>query len=441
MEFNRYSFERTEQTVFKQQSPPGDFWLRLDNAAKIYPAVKNRELTSVFRISVELKERVKAKPFLEAIMAIENRFPYFKVKLKPGFFWYYLEFENLTTQVKAEGDVPCRAFNKNELMYRVLAKDNRISVEFSHILTDGTGAFEFLKSLLLTYFEKCCIPLPEELAFHRGSEPAAQEEYEDAFNRYFEKSKSPYIKVPKAFQVNFPLKPRPRFSVLIAIIPLDQIAAKAKAYQVSITEYLVAVYLYALQAIYNGLTPLAKRRSYKMVRIEVPINLRKMYLTKTMRNFTLYVMPEMDLRLGHYTFEEIIKTVYHQMQLETDKKLINKMISRNVSGEKNPFIRGVPLFLKSIILSRLLSLGTSAYSGVITNLGKVNLTPEMNKLIDRFVFIPPPPNKILKVNCGVVGFDNKLVMSFGNITTSKELEQHFFSFLTQQGIPVKIENY
>ncbi|KAA5538966.1 hypothetical protein F0145_25285 [Adhaeribacter rhizoryzae] len=415
--------------------------MRLDNAAKIYPAVKNRELTSVFRISVELKERVKAKPFLEAIMAIENRFPYFKVKLKPGFFWYYLEFENLTTQVKAEGDVPCRAFNKNELMYRVLAKDNRISVEFSHILTDGTGAFEFLKSLLLTYFEKCCIPLPEELAFHRGSEPAAQEEYEDAFNRYFEKSKSPYIKVPKAFQVNFPLKPRPRFSVLIAIIPLDQIAAKAKAYQVSITEYLVAVYLYALQAIYNGLTPLAKRRSYKMVRIEVPINLRKMYLTKTMRNFTLYVMPEMDLRLGHYTFEEIIKTVYHQMQLETDKKLINKMISRNVSGEKNPFIRGVPLFLKSIILSRLLSLGTSAYSGVITNLGKVNLTPEMNKLIDRFVFIPPPPNKILKVNCGVVGFDNKLVMSFGNITTSKELEQHFFSFLTQQGIPVKIENY
>src|SRR5678816_25502 len=68
-----------------------DFWLRLDNAAKIYPAIKDKELTSVFRVAVELKERVKAKQFLEAVHAIENRFPYYKVILKAGFFWYYLE--------------------------------------------------------------------------------------------------------------------------------------------------------------------------------------------------------------------------------------------------------------------------------------------------------------------------------------------------------------
>ena len=39
----------------------GDFWLRLDNAAKIYPAIRDRELTAVFRISVQLKERIKVK--------------------------------------------------------------------------------------------------------------------------------------------------------------------------------------------------------------------------------------------------------------------------------------------------------------------------------------------------------------------------------------------
>ena len=117
------------------------------------------------------------------------------------------------------------------------------------------------------------------------------------------------------------------------------------------------------------------------------------------------------------------------------------MISRNVASEKNPFIRSIPLILKSIVLAKLYTSATRGYSGVITNLGKVNLTPEMNSLIERFVFIPPPPNKVLKVNCGAVGFDNKLVLSFGNITTSNEMEQHFFTFLTSQGIPVKIENY
>ena len=54
-----------------------------------------------------------------------------------------------------------------------------------------------------------------------------------------------------------------------------------------------------------------------------------------MRNFSLFVLPEIDLRLGQYTFDEIIKIVHHRMKLETDEKLINKIISRNVGSEKN----------------------------------------------------------------------------------------------------------
>lgn len=422
------------------KSSYSDFWLRLDNAAKIYPAIKDRELTSVFRVSAELKERIKARKLVEAVHVLENRFPYYKVRLEAGFFWYYLEHANLPITVKADKDIPCRAFNKKELMFRIVVKENRLSVEFSHILTDGTGAFEFLKSLLSAYFERCGVDLPAGLPDNPPDKPIP-EEYEDAYQRYFKKSPAPLIKGPKAFHLRFPLSPKPRFSVLTGIIPLDEIIKKAKTYEVSLTEYLIAVYLFALQDIYNRMPGFGKKRSRKTVRIEVPVNLRKMYPSKTMRNFTLYVLPWIDLRLGYYTFEEIVKTVYHQMQLETDKKLINKMISRNVSGEKNLFLRSVPLFIKSLVLSRLYSLGTSQYSGVITNLGKVSFTPRINQLINRFVFIPPPPNKTLKANCGVVGFDNKLVISFGSITTSKELERCFFTFITGQGIPVKIEKY
>jgi NRPS condensation-like uncharacterized protein len=223
-----------------------------------------------------------------------------------------------------------------------------------------------------------------------------------------------------------------------AIVPLDIVIKKAKEAEVSLTEYLTAVYLYALQEIYNELSPFRKRRSHKTIRIEVPVNLRRLYHSKTMRNFSLYVMPGLDLRLGSYSFEEIVKTVYHLMQLETDRKLIGKMISRNVGGERNPFIRGLPLFIKSFVLSKLYALGTRQYSGVVTNLGKINFSSELNGLIQKFTFIPPPPNRILKVNCGAVGFDNQLVLSFGNITVSKELERRFFKFLVVQGIPVKL---
>lgn len=418
-------------------APITDFWLRLDNAAKIYPAIRDKELTSVFRISAELKERVRIKPFMEAIQEVERRFPYYKVALKSGFFWYYLEYRDAPIPVEPDVEMPCRSFENREIMFRVLVVKNKVSVEFSHILTDGTGAFEFLKTLLLVYFDNCCFSLSDKVKFYNPGETPSKEEFEDAYSRYFKKIDAKHINVPGAFHLPFALKDKPRFDVLTALLPLDAIMKKSKAHGVSLTVYLTAVYLYSLQQIYNQQSLLKKKITRKILRIEVPLNLRKIYPSRTMRNFSLYVLPEIDLRLGAYSFEEIVKTVYHQMQLETDQKLINKMISRNVGGERNPILKRIPLFIKSLFLSKLYTIGTKQYSGVVTNLGKIDMGPDANSLIGKFTFIPPPPNKILKVNCGVAGFGNNLVLSFGNITGSKELERQFLTFLVSRQVPVK----
>jgi NRPS condensation-like uncharacterized protein len=421
---------------------PADFWLRLDNAAKIYPAIQNDELTAVFRISVALTQRINAKALMTAIHSLEERFPYYKVKPKSGFFWYYLESHNGPTSVKADTGTPCRAFEKGNPIFRVLAKDKTISVEFSHILTDGTGAFEFLRSLLLTYFQAHGTIIPENVSFLRPGQTPSEKEFEDSYNKYFREKTPVPKKVPKAFHVPFRLNSIPRFTVVTAVLSLETVSAKAKEFGVSITVYLVAVYLYVLQEIYHAQSLFRKRRSKKIIRVEVPINLRKLYDSQTMRNFSVYVMPGIDLELGNYEFEEIVKTVHHLMQLETDRKLINKIISRNVGAERNVLVKNIPLFIKSLILYfKYKSSGTNLYSGVITNLGKISLPKEVNNFIDHFVFIPPPPDKTLKVNCGVAGFGNKLVLSFGNITRSKEVEQRFFKVLIGHGISVKMIHY
>jgi NRPS condensation-like uncharacterized protein len=85
------------------------------------------------------------------------------------------------------------------------------------------------------------------------------------------------------------------------------------------------------------------------------------------------------------------------------------------------------------------SLGTSQYSGVITNMGKVKLPSELENMIDHFTFIPPPPNQLLKINCGIIGYGDTLVMSFGNITKSNELENRFIQFLKQEEITFEEE--
>lgn len=304
-----------------QKQNPENFWLRLDNAAKIFPAIRSTELTAVIRISVELTERVKARQFMEAIRAIGNRFPYYSVKLKPGFFWYYLEFDDVPVNVGVDSGIPCREFRKDEVMFRILVRKNRISVEFSHILTDGTGAFEFLKTLLISYFQNFGVNFPSQIHYLRPGEKASEEEFEDAYNRYFTNKTFPVIRVPEAFHIPFALKPKPRFSVLLGIIPVDDIVKKAKEFEVSLTEYLTAVYLYALQDVYKNLPERTKQKCPGKVRIEVPVNLRKMFPSKTMRNFSLYVMPEIDLRLGDYSFEEIVKRFITKCSLKRIKSL------------------------------------------------------------------------------------------------------------------------
>ncbi|MFO7827666.1 MAG: hypothetical protein R6V23_03515 [Bacteroidales bacterium] len=420
-------------------------WYPLDNAAKIYPAIQTDELTAVYRISVVLKERVKIAHLLNVIPKLEQRFPYYKVTLKKGFFWYYLEEINKPFTIEVDHGIPCREFNrkqKNNLLLRILVIKNRISIECSHILTDGGGAGRFFQYLLLQYFKQDGAEVDKQLKEFVADHDVINKEFTDSYQEYFKKEIPPNIKRPKSFHLPYPLKNKPRFDVLIAILSIDEIKEKAREKEVNLTVYLIALYLFVLQDIHQNLPEYSRSKKKKILRIQVPVNLRNIYESKTMRNFSLFVMPEIDLRLGHYTFDEIIKIVYHKIQLETDKKLINKIIARNVGGERKIIVKGIPLFLKSLLLKyKYNSMGANQYSGVVTNLGKVNFSEEINKKIDYFTVTPPPPNKKLKINCGVIGFNDKLVLSFGNITVSKELEKKFLNFIVQQGVNVKLSKY
>jgi len=429
----------------KTNTGSGYSWLPLDNAAKIYPAVQSQEHTTVFRISAVLTERVKVRSLMHAVSKIETRFPYFKVCLKKGFFWYYLEYIDKPIIPLADRFGICCAFRHSasdcSFLFRIIAADNRISVEFSHIITDGEGASVFFKTLLSAYFGEYdnsitgnSDVLPDEKIF--------DSEIEDAYNHYFQANIPPVIHYTKAFHLPYKAVRKPEFNVLVARISVEGIKLKAKENEVSITDYLIAVYLFVLQEIHNELphySPFGKR---KIIRIQVPVNLRRIYPTRSMRNFSLFVLPEIDLRLGKYTFNEIIKIVHYKMKLETDEKLINKIISRNVGSEKKILVRGIPLFVKNWILyHKYYTQGANQYSGVMTNLGKMEIPAHMMEKIDYFVFIPPPPNKKLKINCGVIGYMDKLVVSFGNITDSNEMQKKFFRFLTGEGIHVKLVTY
>jgi NRPS condensation-like uncharacterized protein len=419
-------------------------WLKLDNAAKLFPAIMSGELTSVFRITAFLKEPVKFFAVKEAVEITSGRFPYFSVSLGIGLFWYYLEYNHQIPRIQTEEKIPCTAFaakRKNEPLYRILVKENRISVEFIHILTDGGGAFEYLKSLLYTYLRLTGKTIRTSEGILLPESPIADSEMEDGYNRFFRRKIPPPRKLTKAWHVPFNLNEKPRLRIIRSEISLDKLMEVVRGYKVSVTEYVVSVYMFSLQKVYLEEKDNGKKQKRGVLRIEVPVNLRKKFPSITMRNFSLFILPEIDLRLGNYTFEEILKIVHHQLQIGADVKQITRFLSQNVSHEKSPFIRVLPLFIKKMAISTVYKrLGSNQCSGIMTNLGAVNLPEDMEDHIDSFELVPTPPNTHVKISCAMVSFRNKIRLTFCDISQSTRLEKHFLKHFADSGINVKVMN-
>jgi len=414
-------------------------WFRLDNAAKIYPAVIGGEFTAVFRISATLKDEIIYSALANAIKKVAARFPYFNVTLSHGFFWYYLEKTSVMPRLYADNNEICTAFpigSKKEVMYRIMVRQKTLSLEFVHILTDGGGALEFMKTLLWQYLTNCGkINTPPVGIIDPDSNPDP-EEYEDSFSRYFNR-KIPSTENPKpALHIPFNLKNKPRFSAMTAETDAASVNAKAKSYGISVTEYLVAVYLYTLQEIFHKM-PEKKRRG--IIRVQVPVNLRNHFKSRTMRNFSLFVVPEVDLRLGKFTFRDICETVSHMVRLETHPLRISRIIKRNVGSEKNIIVRLMPVFIKRVILSLAYhTFGSGLFTGVLTNMGRIDFPHETGNHVDAFSITPPPANPKVKISCGVASYADKMRITFGSVAQEKVLEKEFFRFLTNEGLEVRL---
>jgi len=418
-------------------------WLKLDNAAKIFPAVTDSELTSVFRISKNLKERIKIAELQRALEKTYQRFPYFNVHLKHGFFWHYLEQHEGVPTVEMDKWPPLQVFYTtfiHDRLYRILARGRQVSIEMMHSLSDGGGAMQLLNSLLWMYLRECGYDIDKPENFLDINSDPDPEEFEDAYNKYFMKGIPPNHPKNKAWSLPFELKnKKPRLSVIQAEMSSKHILEKSRFYKISVTEFLASVYLDALQEIFfiyeNNNIP----QQLTMLRMQVPINLRKIFPSKTMRNFTLFALPEIDLRMGAYAFEDITQIVHHYMKLESYPQQIHRLISRNVGSEKLFYVRVIPLLIKDMILAaKHKSYGNAQYSGVMTNLGQIRYPDAIARHVDSISCLPPPPNKRTKVNCSIASFENKMIASFCNVTASTELERIFFTKITNMGVPVKM---
>ena len=412
-------------------------WYKLDNAAKIYPAIAGAKDSCVFRIAVNLLQYVDKGTLQQAVSDLRRRFPSMYVKLKGGLFWNYYESNEKTPVVLPESPFINRLIDTHAnhgYQFTVFYYRNRISLEVFHGLCDGIGALEYLKAIVYRYFEIKGIAGDGEGRVLTAHQTPRDEETEDSFQRYFTPEPHQRSAVDRAYRIR-----GTRFSNGLGVISgkmeTKQLVDLAKRNGATVTQYLCAGLTYAIRQ-----SDEVKNEWKPPVNICVPVNLRKFYPSNTLRNFSLFFHTSTQYRNDNPSFDEILDSVKKDFVSELTRERLQHSLNANVSFEKNMALRLCPLTIKHVGMR----IGSERLFGklktcTLSNMGVVVLPSQLTRLVRDFE-CHMPVGKDASHGISVVSCNARTAISFSRKIRETDIEKHFFSYLAQHGVDIEIQS-
>ena len=411
-------------------------WTRLDNAAKIFPPTSTREDAKVFRFSCELMEPVKQPVLQRALEKTLDAFPLYRSVLKRGLFWYYLEASELPAVTKPEEKPlvsPIYLRDRRTLLFEVTYYQNRINLEVFHALTDGTGALQFLRTLVYHYL---AMEHPE--AFVEGKmtldyDASETQKNDDSFQRYYSSEKKKNREKPKghtkfAYRIRGQKVPENRTSVIEGVMSVQQVMAKAHEYGATMTVLLASI---MMRAIYEEMPERKKKRP---VVITIPVNLRKFFSSVSARNFFSIVNIGYDFKNNPPELEEMIPYVAKRFREELTEERLAARMNLLASIEHNFLTRIVPLIVKDVGLKIAYDYTAAEATASLSNVGRITMPDELAQYIRLFdVFVSTD-----KLQICMCSFEDTLTVSFTSNFLSTDIQRRFFRTLTGMGIEVEI---
>ena len=401
-------------------------WRKLDNAAKLYSAASNKKDTRVFRFYCELKEEVNPKALQEALNQTIETFPTFLMVLRKGFFWHYLEPCNLRPIVKEEYKEPCSRLyirDKKTLLFEVTYYKKRINFEVFHVLTDGTGATEFLKELVKNYLylvhkeeglEQITL-LPEDMT--------VQDQEDDSFLKYYSKNqKRPKKRKLNAFQIRRKKKDGNHLHVHESVVSVQAVLKRSRELGVSMTIFLTALFMMAINE------EMSKMQKKKPVVLMVPVNLRKFFPSSSMLNFFNWIEPGYNFTTQDQSFEAVLKYTKEFFETELTKEKMSAHISELLALELHPILRLAPLELKNLCIQAGAKYSEKNTTAIFSNMSAVKMPASYVPYIERFGVYTNTP----KLELCLCSFQDKLSFAFTSRYDTVNIERKvykIYSFL------------
>ena len=181
------------------------------------------------------------------------------------------------------------------------------------------------------------------------------------------------------------------------------------------------------------------RKRQRAVKITIPVDMRRLFGSKTLRNFSLVLNVGANPRFGDYRLEELCSTIYHQLCAMATPQNMAGMAAANVQPQKNIALRLAPVFIKNLAMDLVYGrIGEGGGSLNISNITGLPLPEIMNRYVKRMEFIIGPQRSYPN-NCSVLSYGGKTYINMIRNIRESELERRFFSRLVELGIPVEIE--
>lgn len=393
-------------------------WRKLDNTAKIF-SLDEKNNTSTFRYSVLLKKDVDPSVLQKALNKTINDCPSYKMKMGAGLFWNYLELNEKNIIIQEENEIPCEHINfkkNNDYLFKVTYFKNKINLDVFHVLTDGAGASVLLKALVYNYLI-LKYKLENDIKYENEIN-----NFQDQYLEYYDPKLKELGKGKKAYQI--PGIPNKKINnTYHYIVSVKELKTICKKYQVTITEYLTAVYIYALyNSIYN-------KKSKKELVIAIPINLRKVFNKETTANFFTYMKINSNVcnkeKISFYDILEYTKGEFY-VKLTEDK--IKEYIARDMKIGMNIPIRLAPLFAKKLFIKYLGFSVKRSFTTMLSNIGPVDIEEKYKKYIDNILVLVMPNNE-QKIKCTVCSYQDKLNITLNSNINDKDMQKVFLKQL------------
>ena len=411
------------------------YWRRLDNSAKIFPISAGKKYSTVFRLSVVLKEKIQPEILQIAVEKALEQYELFRVRLKNGFFWNYLEYNPKKIFIEEEKEYPCKYIEpkeNNHYLFKVTYFDKKINIDIFHSLTDGNSGVMFFREIVYNYIELAHKEeFQEELRIKRKFDLSTEDSYIKNYNKKAKGNNS----AKKAYKLAGRKIKLGAISAIHEIIDLNQLKQEAKKNEATITQYLTSVLIYAIyQANY------IKNKGKRPIKVCIPVNLKKYFPSNTISNFFSYITVEAEMKKDRLdTFGKILDFVKKDFTKKLTPEEIQKTMSGNVKLGTNPFIKLIPLVLKKPIV-RLSYLEIRKYTTTtFSNIGRIGIIGKYQRYIEDFLMLIAP-EPVEKIKCSACSFENHIVFTFTSILDDCSIEKEFYKFLKEKNISVEIES-